>query len=163
MGKSEYGAASGAGGAPWCRRGCHAASLRCCAESKRQAAAADEDSLSVSSMNTAYSMGIESGQEVLHSDAERFSQAIDDTYESRWARWFARWRSCDSACDPCWAALVAAHGAAWPRALQAALLCCSACPTPRACWRRASTREKAWEALVAMLRNNVRSDDCYQK
>lgn len=28
---------------------------------------------------------------------------------------------------------------------------------------RASTREKAWEAMVALLRNNVRSDDCYQR
>lgn len=28
---------------------------------------------------------------------------------------------------------------------------------------RASTREKAWERIVALLRNNVRLDDCYQR
>ena len=28
---------------------------------------------------------------------------------------------------------------------------------------RATTREKAWDSLVALLRNNVRSEDCYQR
>lgn len=28
---------------------------------------------------------------------------------------------------------------------------------------RATTREKAWERMVAMLRNGVRLDDCYQR
>ena len=52
----------------------------------------------------------EGGETYIDAQAEAFSTAIDDTYESR-----------------------------------------------------ASTREKAWERIVALLRNNVRLDDCYQR
>jgi hypothetical protein len=62
-----------------------------------------------SSSTAAYSMG-EGGETYIDAQAEAFSAAIDDTYESR-----------------------------------------------------ASTREKAWERIVALLRNNVRLEDCYQR
>lgn len=52
----------------------------------------------------------EGGETYIDAQAEAFSTAIDDTYESR-----------------------------------------------------ATTREKAWERIVALLRNNVRLDDCYQR
>lgn len=52
----------------------------------------------------------EAGETYVDAQAEAFSAAIDDTYESR-----------------------------------------------------ATTREKAWERIVALLRNNVRLDDCYQR
>lgn len=52
----------------------------------------------------------EAGETYIDAQAEAFSAAIDDTYESR-----------------------------------------------------ATTREKAWERIVALLRNNVRLDDCYQR
>jgi hypothetical protein len=52
----------------------------------------------------------EAGDTYIDAQAEAFSTAIDDTYESR-----------------------------------------------------GTTREKAWERIVALLRNNVRLDDCYQR
>ena len=69
-----------------------------------------DDAGSLCSTSTAgFSMG-EAGETYIDAQAEAFSTAIDDTYESR-----------------------------------------------------ASTREKAWERIVALLRNNVRQDDCYQR
>ncbi|KAF8064543.1 PSL5 [Scenedesmus sp. PABB004] len=65
-----------------------------------------DDAGSVTSTGTAVS---HDGPDCVDAAAEQFSQAIDDTYESR-----------------------------------------------------AATREKAWERLVAMLRNGVRSEDCCQ-
>ncbi|WIA18984.1 hypothetical protein OEZ85_003651 [Tetradesmus obliquus] len=67
-----------------------------------------DDAHSICSTGTYTSMG--NGQEeLIDSQAEAFSLAIDDTYESR-----------------------------------------------------ATTREKAWERITAMLRNQVRQDDCFQ-
>lgn len=69
-----------------------------------------DDAGSLCSTSTAgFSMG-EAGETFIDAQAEAFSTALDDTYESR-----------------------------------------------------ATTREKAWERIVALLRNNVRQDDCYQR
>jgi hypothetical protein len=84
----------------------------CCAEKGGKKGAGEEidDAGSLCSSSTAaYSMG-EAGDTYIDAQAEAFSTAIDDTYESR-----------------------------------------------------ATTREKAWERIVTLLRNNVRLDDCYQR
>jgi hypothetical protein len=86
---------------------------RCCSAEKggkKGAAEEYDDAGSLCSSSTAaYSMG-EAGDTYIDAQAEAFSTAIDDTYESR-----------------------------------------------------GTTREKAWERIVALLRNNVRLDDCYQR
>jgi len=93
-----------------------------------------DDAGSVSSATTAYTM---MGEEVIDAEADAFSQAIDDTYESRYTK-------CSFAIHP-FVASSACHKVTVPH-------CC-----------RASTREKAWERMVTLLRNNVRIDDCYQR
>jgi hypothetical protein len=72
--------------------------------------------------------------ETLDSEAETFSTCIDDTYESRWA-------------VACWLK----HAMQEECVLMQRLGC------------RGTTREKAWERLIGLLRSSVRADDCCQK
>jgi hypothetical protein len=96
-----------------CYAAAHAAVASCPAEKggkKGAAAEPDYDDGSLCSSSTAACSMQGDAPEFVDAQAAAFSEAIDNTYESR-----------------------------------------------------ASTREKAWESMVSLLRNNVRLDDCYQR